>query len=156
MKEKENPFEPYELQFSVQQRKVMVAEMIKELRKAKGYQQKQVAELLDISPQTYNGYETGRNEPPVEILVRISYLFDMPIDVLVQRDKLHADGESIQVTINKYLDELYKVKKDFKNSQYAENKQLNDLMTLMEQTMSAVKGYANVVEQTRQPKQDDE
>ncbi len=55
----------------------------------------------------------------------------MPIDVLVQRDKLHTDGESIQVTTSKYQDELYKVKRDFKNSKYAENEQLNGLMNLM-------------------------
>ncbi len=155
MDENKNPFSPYELQFTVQERKSMVAEMIKELRKDKGYKQREAAEILGISPQTYNGYETGRNEPPVEILVRLSFLFNMPIDVLVQRDKLHKDGESIQVTISKYQDELYKVKRDFKNSKYAENEQLNGLMSLMEQMMGSVKDYATAVEKSRQPKQGD-
>lgn len=155
MDEQKSPFSPYELQFTVQERKAMVAEMIKELRKAKGYKQREAAEILGISPQTYNGYETGRNEPPIEILVRISFLFDMPIDILVQRDRLNTAGESIQVTINKYQDELYSVKREFKNSKYAENKQLNALMSLMEQTMGAVKDYANIVEKERRPEQTD-
>ena len=47
----ENPFAPYELQFSQQERKALVAEMIRELRKNKGYQQKEIAESLGISPQ---------------------------------------------------------------------------------------------------------
>lgn len=155
MAEKKNAFSPYELQFTIQERKEMVAEMIRELRKAKGFKQKEVAEALGISAQTYNGYETGRNEPPIEILVRISFLFDMPLDILVQRDKLNKGGEGIQVTISKYQDELYQVKKDFKNSKYAENEQLNALMSLMEQTMGAVKDYATIVEKSRQPKQAD-
>lgn len=134
-----NPFAPYELQFTVQERKELVAEMIRELRKAKGYQQKEVSEWLGISPQTYNGYEKGRNEPPIEILVRLSFLYQIPIDILVQHDRMHKGNESALVTVTKLEDELLQVKKEFKESNLAENQQLNDLMGMMEKMTDAMK-----------------
>lgn len=138
-KQQENPFSPYELQFSIQERKAMVAEMIREIRKAKGYQQKEVAEMLGISPQTYNGYEKGRNEPPIEMLVRISYLYDIPMDILVQHDRMHKNNESAMVTVTKMEEQLLQVKEDFKSSDLAENQQLNDLMGMLEKMTDMMK-----------------
>ncbi|MBP8640494.1 MAG: helix-turn-helix transcriptional regulator [Oscillospiraceae bacterium] len=137
-----NPFSPYELQFSVQERKAMVAEMLRELRKAKGYQQKEIAELLGISPQTYNGYETGRNEPPIEVLVRFSYLYELPIDMLVQKDRQHKENESVMVTVTKMDEEIAAIKKQFKNSKYAENIQLNQMMDMLQQLTDMMKSVA--------------
>jgi transcriptional regulator with XRE-family HTH domain len=138
-----NPFAPYELQFDIQERKAIVAEMIRELRKAKGYQQKEIAQMLGISAQTYNGYEKGRNEPPIEVLVRISYLYDLPMDMLVQRDRLHKQNESALISITKMEEEIAKAKQEFKSSEYAENKQLNDLMSMMEQMTDVLKTVAS-------------
>ena len=121
----------------------MIAEMLKELRKHKGYQQKEVSELLQISPQTYNGYETGRNEPPIETLVRLSYLYDMPIDVLVQRDRQHKLNESIMISLNKMDDELAQIKSEFTNSKYRENLQLNEFMGMLEQMTDMLKAIAS-------------
>ncbi|GHV17827.1 hypothetical protein FACS18949_14790 [Clostridia bacterium] len=137
--EKVNPFYPYELQFTVQRRKQMIAEMIGELRKTQGYQQKRIAELLGISPQTYNGYETGRNEPPVEILVRLSYLYNMPLDILVQRDRQHNTNESAMLTVNKIQGELMGVKKALARSPLAENEQIGELIDMISQFTDAFK-----------------
>ena len=38
---------------------------------------------------TYSTYENGRTELPIEILVRLSYLYNIPIDAIVQRDRLY-------------------------------------------------------------------
>ncbi|NCB74967.1 MAG: XRE family transcriptional regulator [Clostridia bacterium] len=138
-----NPFSPYELQFSVQERKAMLAEMLRDLRKAKGYQQKEIAELLGISPQTYNGYETGRNEPPIEVLVRFSYLYELPIDILVQKDRQHKENESVMVTVTKLDEEIDEIKKQLKNSKYGENLQLKQMMDMMEQMTDMIKTVAS-------------
>ena len=144
MKEKqENPFYPYELQFDIQERKAIVAEMIRELRKTKGYQQKEIAKMLGISPQTYNGYERGRNEPPIEVLVRISYLYDLPVDILVQRDRMHKLNESALISVTKMEEEIAQIKQDFKTSEYAENQQLNELMGMMEKITDVLKTVAS-------------
>lgn len=141
--QKSNPFYPYELQFSVQERKAMVAEMIRELRKAKGFQQKEISELLGISPQTYNGYEKGRNEPPIEMLVRISYLYNVPMDILIQRDRQHKSSESAMITLAKMDEELAQVKEQFKASPLAEAEQLNQLMAAMEQMTDLMKAVVS-------------
>lgn len=124
----------------------MVAEMLRELRRAKGFQQKEVSEMLHISPQTYNGYERGRNEPPIEILVRLSYLYDLPIDLLVQRDRLHKDSESAMVTFVKMEEEMAQIREKMKNSPDAGIPQANAIMNMLQQLIDAQKAFANQVE----------
>lgn len=92
----ENVFAPYECQFSIEERKKIVAQTLQEIRKAKNYSQKEVAALLGISQPRYSGYETGRSEPPVEILVRLSYLYGVSVDMLTQRDRMHRTSEDVQ------------------------------------------------------------
>lgn len=81
--------EKYENVFTVEERKLIIAQAMRELRKGKGISQKEAAGEIGISQATYSAYERGRNEPPAEILVRLSYLFDCPVDILVQRDRLY-------------------------------------------------------------------
>lgn len=76
--------------------------------------------MLCISPQAYNGYENGRNELPIEVLVRISFLYNTPMDILVQRDRMHKNNESAMITVTKLEDELLQVKEQFKFSEYAD------------------------------------
>lgn len=83
---KDNPFAPYEKQITVADRKKMIAPMLVELRKAHHLNQRTVAELLEVSPQTYNGWEKSRNEPPIEHLVRLSFLYDISLDTLCGRN----------------------------------------------------------------------
>ena len=84
--------------------------MIQELRKARGYSQKEVAAFLNMSQPTYSGYERGRSEPPIEILVRLSYLYQVSVDVLVQRDRLAKTVNDLKKQIDeqrKTLDALH-------------------------------------------------
>ena len=80
--------------------------MLTEFRKVNGYQQKEVAELIGIKSQTYNAYESGRNETPAEILVRLSILYDTPIDILVQKDNITKEKKSVQTTLDIYDKEI--------------------------------------------------
>lgn len=79
-----NKFAPYELQFDDAGRKQLIAESLILLRKAHNYTQKQVAEFLGIHPVTYNGYEKAKNEPSAETIVRLSYLYQVPTDLILQ------------------------------------------------------------------------
>ena len=45
------------------------SERIKQLRKAKGASQAQVAEYLGVTKQAYSLYETGKREPPFATLL---------------------------------------------------------------------------------------
>ena len=90
-----NPFEPYELQFSQEERKKLIAKTIKELRTAKNLQQKELCEIMQIPQTTYNGYEKGRSEPPIEFLVRLSFFYGVDMNFITQRNffnKTEADA----------------------------------------------------------------
>lgn len=92
--------------YDITERKKLIATMLTEFRKVNGYQQKEVAELIGIKSQTYNAYESGRNETPAEILVRLSILYDTPIDILVQRDNTTKEKKSVQTTLDIYDKEI--------------------------------------------------
>lgn len=98
----------YECQFSVEERKQIVAQTIQDFRKAKKLTQKDVAEAIGVKLPTYSTYETGRSEPPIEILVRMSYLFDVPIDALVQKERTYRNNQELTEQINAYKADIAK------------------------------------------------
>ena len=99
-----NPFEPYECIFSDEERKQLLSQSLANLRKGKGLSQKEVAAALGISQATYSTYERGRTEPPMELLVRLSYYYGVSLDVIAQRDKLVRNAVEAQ----KQLDDVKK------------------------------------------------
>ena len=63
--------------------KVYLGKNLKELRTAKGYTQKEVAELLNINSVTYLHYEKEQREPPLALLADRAQLFDVSVDYLL-------------------------------------------------------------------------
>ena len=58
---------------------------LKELRLEKKLSQKEFAARLNITQQTYSDYETGRTNPDIETLVRISDILNVSLDFLLNR-----------------------------------------------------------------------
>lgn len=56
---------------------------LKELRKQKGWTQKQVANLLDVRYSHLNKYESGMHIPPIERLIQLADIFGVSLDYLV-------------------------------------------------------------------------
>lgn len=129
-----NELGPYECQFTPENRKKMIAQIMEELREGKGYSQKQVAAFIKVKPTTYNTYESGRTEPPAEILVRLSYLYDVSLDILMQKDRLYGTSEDVQ----SQLDELKKQKQEIEQNlgKGAENPDLQQVLDSMGQLIS--------------------
>lgn len=101
--------------FTVEERKRIIAQTIAELRKSSGLSQKEAAAKIGISQATYSAYERGRNEPPAEILVRLSFLFNCPLDVMVQRNRIYRDADDalekavqFQAQLDKFQEDLDK------------------------------------------------
>lgn len=101
----------YNGEFTVEQRKIMTAQALQELRKSKKLSQKEVAAYLNIPATTYNTYESGRTEPPIEILVRLSHLYGMPIDIIVQRDRTYTTAEDVGQKMAAFKEELAELDK---------------------------------------------
>ena len=135
-----NPFEPYKLQFSNDERKKLVAETIKELRELKKLQQKELCEILDISPSTYNGYEKGRNEPPIEFLVRLAYFYGVSMDLITQKDLLFKTQEEVVEQAQEYKTTLIELRKQLFDADNENNildnpelvKMFNDLGSIVD------------------------
>lgn len=102
----------YDCNFTVEERKKMTAKMLQELRKANGYSQKQVAAFIKVKATTYNTYESGRTEPPAEILVRLSYLYNVSIDVIMQKQRLFRDAKELKVQLEETRKELAEIEKE--------------------------------------------
>ncbi len=70
--------------------KEILAQRLKECRKANGLTQMQVATYCDITEKAYQNYELMTREPRIEILVRIADLFEVSLDYLTGRtDQKH-------------------------------------------------------------------
>lgn len=138
----DNELSPYECQFTVEERKRIIAQVLEELRKSKGYSQKQVAAFIKVKPTTYNTYESGRTEPPTEILIRLSYLYQTPVDTLVQRDRLHRGSLDIQ----KQLEEYQKQARILEEQLTASNGNSPAAQALLEAMKQVIEGMKNMNE----------
>lgn len=71
-----------------------ISSNIRFLRQLKGLSQEQLADDLKITRSRVGGYEEARNEPPIDLLIRISEYFHIAIDALVRGDlkKTNLDG----------------------------------------------------------------
>lgn len=143
----ENAFAPYECQFSIEERKEIVAQAIQEIRKAKNFSQKEVAMLLGLSQPRYSGYETGRAEPPIEILVRLSYLFDVSVDMLTQRDRLHRTSKDIQRKINQLKQQIEEIEATLMESGSEATAAALDGMKKLLQEMQKANGNTSITQQ---------
>ncbi|MFS9335227.1 helix-turn-helix domain-containing protein [Streptococcus peroris] len=58
---------------------------LKELRKEKKLTQKEIAEQIGIKRNTYSDWETGKNEPNFENLIKLADFFEVSLDWLFGR-----------------------------------------------------------------------
>ncbi len=65
---------------------MIFGERLKKERTNKGWSQEKLAEQLFVSRQSVSKWETGQNYPSIEIIIKISDLFDVTIDELLRSD----------------------------------------------------------------------
>ena len=84
---------------------------LKELRKDFKYSQEEIAELLNVSRQSYSRYELGASEPELGTLVKLADIFNVSLDYLLCRTNnkvnisMSPDYEllvDINTTLSKY------------------------------------------------------
>lgn len=56
---------------------------IRDLREDRDLNQKTIASMLGMSQTGYSKYETGENDIPTDILIRLSLFYDTSIDYLL-------------------------------------------------------------------------
>ena len=82
----------------------MLNENIRELRKAKGLSQEELAVRLNVVRQTVSKWEQGLSVPDADMLVAIGEVFDTPVGILLgetvtppQSDELRTISEKLEV-----------------------------------------------------------
>ena len=59
---------------------------IRDLREDRDLNQTQVAKMLGMSQTGYSKYETGENDIPTRVLIKLADFYGIPLDELVGRD----------------------------------------------------------------------
>ena len=57
---------------------------IRDLREDNDLTQKQVSKILNCSQQVYSNYELGQRDIPTEILIKISKLYNVSTDYILE------------------------------------------------------------------------
>ncbi len=72
----------------------MAYRRLRDLREDHDWTQKQLAKMLNMSQTGYSKYETGENDVPTGILIRLSQLYQTSIDYLLdQTDEMQRYPE---------------------------------------------------------------
>lgn len=87
--------------------KSKISERLKELRNKKGMTQEELAQNINTSRSNIANYETGKNNPSVEMLEKLSEIFNCSMDYLMGRTDLKTTKE--------YLDGFYDGEKKWQN-----------------------------------------
>lgn len=126
--------DPYEQE----ERKKLTAETITLLRQTYELQQKEVAELIGIKPQTYGAYENGRNETPTEVLIRLSILYNIPVDLLIQKDARKTKQTALE-QINLYDRQLDEIKEQLIKGNPEASEQFQQLLNQLGELTGSIK-----------------
>lgn len=79
----------------------MIAEILKEERKARGLTQQQAAEIFNVTRQTISNWENEKNYPDIPTLVAISDYYEISLDYLMKGDakymvKMRKEAKQLQ------------------------------------------------------------
>lgn len=84
-------------------------EKLKNLRKQHNFSQQEFADMLHVSRQAVSRWETGRAEPDIEMLRKISQLYKITIDDLINDEKeniVKADSLPDEIRYSEYWEYL--------------------------------------------------
>ncbi|ADP32506.1 XRE family transcriptional regulator [Bacillus atrophaeus] len=73
----------------------MFRERLKKCRTSKGYSQQQMADFLGITRQGYGKYETGKAEPDLTTLTKLSNILGVSTDFLLKGTHAQFDLDEI-------------------------------------------------------------
>ena len=81
----------------------MLGRRLNKTRKARGFTAQQMADKIGYSITAYRMYESSKRSPPLEILVKLADILEVPTDFLLCRDDfLESEG----VYEDEYLENL--------------------------------------------------
>lgn len=122
----------YGMTFDISERKQLIGEMLQEIRLIKGLTQSEVSKYIGIKPGTYSTYENGTREAPAEVIVRLSMLYDISTDILLQAGRISRGDFDVQ----KQFDALSEEMDELRNIITDKDNELNPQFVEMLQAMT--------------------
>lgn len=89
-----------------------IGDNIKKYRNEKKISQEKLSALLNISSRTLQNYEANRTVPPLDILIKLSTIFDIEINVLTDNDTKVLEDLRTLVDIKKTFEKDMKEAKE--------------------------------------------
>lgn len=89
---------------------IKIGEFLKELRKAKGLTQEQLAEQFNVSRRSVSRWETGNNLPDLSIFIELADYYEIDLRELL-------DGERKSEKMNKEMEETVLQVADYSNEE---------------------------------------
>lgn len=68
----------------------MIYKRIKNLREDRDWTQQKVADMLHISRSAYSAYENGANSYPIEVLIKLSHIYETSVDYLLEQTDIKS------------------------------------------------------------------
>ena len=81
---------------------------IRQIRKERGLNITELAEMIGISHQSLQRYEAGKREPSIQVLIALANFFDVSVDYLIGRE---PKSKTIKTYQHYLFDEDYTLKK---------------------------------------------
>ncbi|MCI7800830.1 helix-turn-helix transcriptional regulator [Eubacterium sp.] len=133
----------YNNNFDINERKELIAESLRELRVYAGLTQSELADKLGIKAGTYSTYENGTREAPAEIIVRLSILYGVSTDIILQVARYKKEQYVSTEQIENFDSEIEELRKELTNKK----DKLNPEVKMMLETMTTA--FENVSEQLK-------
>lgn len=133
----------YNNNFDINERKELIAESLRELMVYAGLTQSELAEKLGIKAGTYSTYENGTREAPAEIIVRLSILYGVSTDIILQVARYKKEQYVSTEQIANFDNEIEELRKELTNKK----DKLNPEVKMMLETMTTA--FENVSEQLK-------
>ena len=133
----------YNNNFDINERKELIAESLRELRVYAGLTQSELADKLGIKAGTYSIYENGTREAPAEIIVRLSILYGVSTDIILQVARYKKEQYVSTEQIENFDSEIEELRKELTNKK----DKLNPEVKMMLETMTTA--FENVSEQLK-------
>lgn len=73
-----------------------IGNILRYLRKRQKITQTDISKQIGIAQQTYAGYENGKHEPSIEIIIRLADFYDVSMDYITGRF-IGSDGERARI-----------------------------------------------------------
>ncbi len=100
---------------TIESRGEVVGSILKYLRQKMEWTQSEVARKIGVVQQTYAGYESGKHQPNIEMIIRLADLYDMTLDFITGRYIGQEEQSEIEAEAYLRLEELqkfYKVQRE--------------------------------------------